>query len=89
MSTHNLVLSKYKKNNVYHCKLQFFYIKVGFKGVKIIQGCFRDVFKSPLLHRHLFLKVSQCYFSDLSGTQFRCLNKSKGPAVWVCFCFEF
>ena len=25
-----------KKNNVYHCKPQFFYIKVGFKGVNII-----------------------------------------------------
>ena len=25
-----------KKNNVYSCKPQFYYIKVGFKGVKII-----------------------------------------------------
>ena len=25
-----------KKNNVYLCKPQFYYIKVGFKGVKII-----------------------------------------------------
>ena len=31
-----------KKNHVYPCKLQFYYIKVGFKGVKIIQACFRD-----------------------------------------------
>ena len=30
------------KNNVYPCKPQFYYIKVGFKGVKIIQVCFRD-----------------------------------------------
>ena len=28
--------SKNKKNNVYPCKLQFYYIKVGFKGLKII-----------------------------------------------------
>ena len=27
-----------KKNNVYPCKPQFYYIKVGFKGVKIIQA---------------------------------------------------
>ena len=27
---------QYKKNNVYPCKPQFYYIKVGFKGVKII-----------------------------------------------------
>ena len=31
------------KNNVHPCKRQFYYIKVGFKGVKIIQACFRDV----------------------------------------------
>ena len=29
-------LSKNKKNNVYPCKPQFYYIKVGFKGIKII-----------------------------------------------------
>ena len=28
--------SKNKENNVYPCKPQFYYIKVGFKGVKII-----------------------------------------------------
>ena len=30
------------KNNVSPCKTQFYYIKVGFKGVKIIKVCFRD-----------------------------------------------
>ena len=29
-------LSRNKKNNVYPCKPQFYYIKVGFKGAKII-----------------------------------------------------
>ena len=29
-------LSRNKKNNVYPCKPQFYYIKVGLKGVKII-----------------------------------------------------
>ena len=32
----SLFLSRNKKNNVYPCKPQFYYIKVGFKGVKII-----------------------------------------------------
>ena len=32
----SMFLSRYKKNNVYPCKPQFYYIKVGFKGVKII-----------------------------------------------------
>ena len=30
------VLSRNKKNNVYPCKSRFYYIQVGFKGVKII-----------------------------------------------------
>ena len=37
-----MFLSRNKKNNVYPCKPQFYYIKVGFKGVKIIKACFRD-----------------------------------------------
>ena len=32
----SMFLSRNKKNNVYPCKHQFYYIKVGFKGVKII-----------------------------------------------------
>ena len=37
-----MFLSRIKKNNVYPCKPQFYYVKVGFKGVKIIYACFRD-----------------------------------------------
>ena len=32
----SMFLSRNKKNNVYPCKPQFNYIKVGFNGVKII-----------------------------------------------------
>ena len=32
----SIFLSRNKKNNVYPCKPQFYYIKVGFKGVNII-----------------------------------------------------
>ena len=32
----SMFLSRNKKNNVYPCKPQFYYIKRGFKGVKII-----------------------------------------------------
>ena len=32
----SIFLSRNKKINVYPCKPQFYYIKVGFKGVKII-----------------------------------------------------
>ena len=38
-----MFLSKNKENNVYPCKPQFYYIKVGFKGVKIIKALFCDV----------------------------------------------
>ena len=31
----SMFLSRNKKNNVYPCKLQFYYIKVVFKGVKV------------------------------------------------------
>ena len=32
----SMFLSRNKTNNVYPCKPQFYYMKVGFKGVKII-----------------------------------------------------
>ena len=32
----SMFLGRNKKNNVHPCKPQFYYIKVGFKGVKII-----------------------------------------------------
>ena len=32
----SMVLSRNKKNNVYPCKPQFYYIKVAFTGVKVI-----------------------------------------------------
>ena len=32
----SIFFSRNKKNNVYPCKPQFYYIKVGFKGVKIL-----------------------------------------------------
>ena len=38
----SMFLSRNKKNNVYTCKSQFYYIKVGFKGFKSILACFRD-----------------------------------------------
>ena len=44
----SMFLSRNKKNNVYPCKPQFYYIKVWFKGVKIIWVCFRDTSCSKL-----------------------------------------
>ena len=36
----SMFLSTNKKNNVYPCKPQFYYIKVGFKGVKLYRRVF-------------------------------------------------
>ena len=40
----SMFLSRNKKNNVYPCKPQFYYIEVGFNGIKIISVCFHDVY---------------------------------------------
>ena len=45
---HNLFLSRNKKNNVYPCKPQFYYIKVGFKG-------------GSKLYRHVFVMKYKKY----------------------------
>ena len=53
-----MLLSRNKKNNVYPCKPQFYYIKVGFKGVKIIWACFCDEFyKLDSVYTLVTLKV--------------------------------
>ena len=41
-----MFFNRNKENKVYPCKPQFYYIKVGLKGVKIIQACFRDAYVS-------------------------------------------
>ena len=54
-------ISKIRKNSVYPCEPQFYYIKVGFKVVKIIQVCFHDVQNNVRLE-----KTDQTY-SDQPG----------------------
>ena len=41
----SMYLSRNKKNNAYPCKPQFYYIKVGFKGINIIYAWFRDEYQ--------------------------------------------
>ena len=38
----SMFLRRNKKNNVYPCKPEFYYIKIRFMGVNIIYACFRD-----------------------------------------------
>ena len=59
-----MFLSRNKKNNVYPCKPQFYYIKVGFVGVKIIQAWFRDVFSGL----SLLLRMVVCILAEQVST---------------------
>ena len=43
MSTHNLCFRAKIRKNIYPCIPQFYYIKVGGKGVKITRTCYHDV----------------------------------------------
>ena len=58
---HSTFLSRDKENNVYPCKPQFYYIKVGFK-VKIVKAYFRDGglrFANHLQSDHLLLEMDR------------------------------
>ena len=47
-STHNLCFKVKNKKNEYPCKPQFYYIKVGCKGVFISRTCLHDVKANPI-----------------------------------------
>ena len=45
MYPQSMFWSKNKKKNVYPCKPQFYYIKVGRNGMFVTRTCFRDASK--------------------------------------------
>ena len=51
-STHNLCFRAKIRKNVYPCKPQFYYIRVGCKGVFVTRTCFPDV-AEPYLVQNL------------------------------------
>ena len=63
MSTHDLCFRAKIRKNEYPCKPQFYYIKVGCKGVFITQTCYPDVHLDSGLVRIYF--CSGVYFSDV------------------------
>ena len=80
-----MFFSRNKENNVYPCKPQFYYIKVGFKGVQIIQVCFRDGFtffhvffvsKGNFFRLLLYIFVKFQNFSAFFKNQVRLLSTS-------------
>ena len=59
----SMVLSRNKKTNVYPYKSQFYYMKVGFKRVKIILACFRDESNQNRLKDSKGNKISALWWS--------------------------
>ena len=54
----SMFLSRNKKNNVYPCKLQLYYIKVGLRGSKL----YRHVFMMPILNACALAMVMVWWF---------------------------
>ena len=72
MSTHNLCFSQNMKNNVYPCKTQFHYVKVGFKWGG--GGGGGGGGGESKLYRHVFVMfLQQSIF--FMGTEWNCLTK--------------
>ena len=67
------------KNNVFPCKPQFYYIKVGFKGVKL----YRRVFVAVMIYFLFFLEISFDISCKLSSKEVKILFASLGK---IC-CF--
>ena len=67
----SVFLSRNKKDNVYPCKPQFYYIKVGFTGVKIMySACFPDVKKYIKSRVDQFCDISFLFFLSFSSVAF-------------------
>ena len=64
-----MFLSRNKKNNVYPCKPQFYYIKVGFKGIKIIYACICDVRNLKLITAGI------CFLLNVAEHEYFSANK--------------
>ena len=85
MSTQNLWFRAKIKKNEYPCKPQFYYIKVGCKGVFITRTCYHDVDNFDMkncdifliLLKHLFLLFQQIsmYKSKTDKTDYPCKCK--------------
>ena len=60
-----MFLSRNKKSNAYPCKPQFYYIKVGFKGIKIIKVCFRNEMERVWFHWKLNICFKMYIFPSI------------------------
>ena len=65
--------SKNKKKIVYPCKPQFYYIKVGCKGVFVTRTCFRDDFVCLKLHFLAFVVDMRALVHDVEAVHGLCI----------------
>ena len=78
-STHNLCFRAKIRKNVYPCKPQFYYIKVGCKGVYITLTCYHDV-----------IRLTICFLGVLSTFGFCGRNfGSDCTSVWSLLTLNF
>ena len=83
-----MFLSRDKKNNVYPCTPQFYFIKVGFKGVKIILAWFRDVWHQK--EEQIRGSIWSC-IAHLSYTKFESIGLSfrRWSIKWIIILATF
>ena len=76
----SMFLSRNNKNNVYPCKPQFYYIKVGFKGSKL----YRYVFVMSSLN----FKSSVVFCHNDRSSQLTILGGTCRPLALLCWILE-
>ena len=77
-----MFLSRNKKNNVYPRKPQFYQIKVGFKGVKIIKVCFPDVLFEENTFIHTIWSLQSIHLKA-NARQIMNILANKGLVSWA------
>ena len=75
----SMFLSRNKKNIVYPHKPQFYYIKVEFKGVKIIKACFRDGMAGMCLNKFYCVKTSAALYANATPNYKHLFGPHRGP----------
>ena len=72
-----MFFSRNRKNNVYPCKPQFYYVKVGFKGSKLYRYVFvmggadlPEYVLCTLLYIHLVCHTTSIHFNKASESSF-------------------
>ena len=91
-----MFLTRNKKNNVYPCKPQFYYIKGGFKGSKLYRQVFMtahivDCYRGGgggVLQKVLSLG-SDCFSATFYQTYFYCKPSKYSPFAETHFCNFF